>query len=162
EADLSPTTLLSGGFNLGQQNSLPFTNGLPRYEDGSDLKLPRSTCLCFPWSRSLLDTKELFAQLEQRISDNWSAKLSYSRIDQFKSRKYGSVSGPVNPITGKGATLSSGVITNFGNVENVAELTLNGSFDLLGHRQQIVVGGNFQNVAGGRYRGFGNLISSTY
>jgi outer-membrane receptor for ferric coprogen and ferric-rhodotorulic acid len=162
EGDLSPTTLLSGGFSLTRQESVPFTNGLPRYEDGADLNVSRSTCLCFPWNRSLVDSKELFAQLEQRISDRWSAKLSYSRIDQVKHSKYGSVSGPVNPVTGKGATLNTAVMVDYGNVENVAELTLNGSFDLFGHSQQLVVGSNFQNVDGGGYSGYGSLISSTY
>src|SRR5262249_23719626 len=45
EYDLSPATTLSAGFSSTRQDTVPFVVGLPRYESGADLRLPRDTCL---------------------------------------------------------------------------------------------------------------------
>jgi outer membrane receptor for ferric coprogen and ferric-rhodotorulic acid len=68
EFDATPTTLLTAGINYTHQDSLPWVEGLPRYIDGGDLKLPRSTALIFPWNRSNFDTTEYFGELEQKIA----------------------------------------------------------------------------------------------
>ncbi len=68
---LTPTTLVSGGISYTHQDSVPWNSGLPRYENGDDLELPRSVCLCLPWNDATFRTTELFAQVEQKLGTDW-------------------------------------------------------------------------------------------
>lgn len=146
--DLTPSTLVGLGASRTWQDSVPFTSGLPRYQDGTDLGLPRATCLCFPYNRYDIDTTEVFGWLEQSFGEHWSLKANLARTKQERSWKYGTVSGTVNPITRQGAflsqTMGDGVST-----QTTADLTLAGSFELFGHRQQLMVGTNYAKADGG-------------
>ncbi|MEP9404077.1 TonB-dependent receptor plug domain-containing protein [Sphingomonas silueang] len=82
ELDATPITLLTAGVNYSRQNSLPWLSGLPRYLNGGEVELPRSTCLCMPWSRWTFDTTELFGSVEQKLGDDWTAKASLLRRRQ--------------------------------------------------------------------------------
>src|SRR5262249_24416985 len=54
--DLTPTTLLTGGISITLQDSVPWDGGLPRYQNGDDLRLPRESSLVLPWNRWDFDT----------------------------------------------------------------------------------------------------------
>ncbi|MCP6423142.1 TonB-dependent siderophore receptor, partial [Klebsiella pneumoniae] len=51
EYDLSSQTRLTVGATHERLRSTPFFQGLPRYADGADLRLPRSTFLGADWNR---------------------------------------------------------------------------------------------------------------
>jgi outer-membrane receptor for ferric coprogen and ferric-rhodotorulic acid len=142
EYDLTPTTLLTAGFSLTRQRSVPWNSGLPRYQAGGDLNLPRNTCLCFSWNRDVSDTNEFFGSIEQKIGKDWVIKISntYSAYDQ--TRKLGYIDGtPVNAIDGQGPRLA-GSYTSSRFHQNALEGTLNGAFSIFGQRQEISIGVN--------------------
>ncbi|MEJ0037894.1 MAG: TonB-dependent receptor [Gammaproteobacteria bacterium] len=147
EYDLTPTTLVSVGVDSTQQNSVPFLNGLPRYDSGADLNLPRSTCLCFPWNRYDFNTTNIFAQLSRSLGNDWNLKANLTRTLQQRFFKYGTVSGSVNPVTLKGPA-AGGSMSNFDSTQRLADLTLDGGFQLFGHKQMLVVGANYATADG--------------
>lgn len=162
EADVTPISTVTVGFELTNQSAVPWVNGLPRYENGDDLGLPRSASVVFPWNRRQLDTKMIFAQLEQEIGSDWTAKLKVTRLHQTNDQKYGAISGPVNPVTHLGPTLNGSVGT-VATLQKLAEFTLSGGFDFFGLRQRVTVGGNYvEDGDGGEYRASSALFSSKY
>ncbi|MFC4313749.1 TonB-dependent siderophore receptor [Steroidobacter flavus] len=159
ETDITESTTLSAGFSITRQHSLPARNGLPRYQNGEDLGLARSTCLCFSWSREDMDTTEVFARLEQDLGEHWSLKLNLTDIDQQRSFKLGTVAGPVNPVTLAGPTMSA-AMGDRASAQQSADLTLDGSVELFGHRQQLVAGMNYAKVDGGGYQNYADVLGN--
>ncbi|MGQ0618832.1 MAG: TonB-dependent siderophore receptor [Panacagrimonas sp.] len=77
EADLGPRSLLGLGLNYSDQDGTPWGSaGLPAYESGKPLPLLRSTSFIFPWEKQGRITRNLFANLEQGLGENWSARLA--------------------------------------------------------------------------------------
>ncbi|WEK45171.1 MAG: TonB-dependent receptor [Candidatus Andeanibacterium colombiense] len=160
ELDATPTTLVTAGVSHTKQNSVPWLYGLPRYQSGGDLKLPRSTCLCFDWNRWDFDTTELFAGVEQKLGDDWTAKINFTRNRQTSVRKVAYSYGPVNPLTGAGPTLS-GSYSDFASTQNSIEATLSGSFEIFGQRQEITAGINRVHHDGGGQLAYSGMIYGT-
>ncbi|MBO9601860.1 MAG: TonB-dependent siderophore receptor [Novosphingobium sp.] len=141
ELDATPTTLVTAGVNYTRQNSVPWLYGLPRYLDGGDLRLPRSTCLCFDWNRWNFDTTDIFGAIEQQIGDDWKFKLNLDRNRQRSTQKAGYSLQPVNPTNGLGPVLYGNYTATASN-QLSAEATLSGSVNLFGQRQEITIGAN--------------------
>ncbi len=95
------------GISYTRQDNLPWRGGLPRYIQGPDLMLPRSTSLMFPWNRWDLDTTEIFGGIEQKIGRDWIVKLNLTRNRQQSAQKIGYVIGAVNN-PGTGTTQNAG------------------------------------------------------
>jgi outer membrane receptor for ferric coprogen and ferric-rhodotorulic acid len=141
ELDATPTTLVTLGGNYMRQNSVPWLFGLPRYQTGADIHLPRSTSFVFPWNLWNFQTTELFGSVNQKISDDWSAKLNVTYSKQNSVRKLGYSSGSVNPLTNVGPTMN-GYYNNFPSKQYSYELTVDGAFKVLGQRQEVTFGVN--------------------
>jgi outer-membrane receptor for ferric coprogen and ferric-rhodotorulic acid len=152
EFDLTPSTLLTAGVSVTHQKSVPWEGGLPRYQNGGDLALSRSTCLCFPWNRAESDTTEIFGSVEQRIGRDWTAKINLTRNVQSSFRKLGNINGtPVNSVDASGPRLA-GSFTSTGTHQVSVEGTLSGAFSIFGERQEITIGVNRGNSnADGRF-----------
>ncbi len=161
ELDATPTTLMTAGINYTKQNSVPWQGGLPRYLNGDDLKLPRSTALAFPWNRWNFDTTEIFGGVEQKLGGDWIAKFNLTWNRQSSTQKLANSYGAVNPTNGLGPTIS-GSYTDYASDQLSAEGMISGSFMLLGQRQEITVGLNrVSSDAGGRTT-YDSLISTYY
>ncbi len=153
EYDLSSSTTISVGFDTTRQDASPSASGLPRYQSGADLKLPRDTCLCFPWNLDNFDTKDVFAGLDQALGADWSLKLNLTRTKQEHSYKYGYSVGTINPVTRAGLQMYATALDRASD-QKMGDLTLNGSFELFGHHQTLVLGANYAKVDGGGYLGY--------
>ncbi|MBO9601870.1 MAG: TonB-dependent siderophore receptor [Novosphingobium sp.] len=160
EFDASPTTLLTVGVNHTRQDSVPWYDGLPRYQDGSDLGLPRSTSLVFPWNRASFDTTEIFGGIEQKLGGDWVVKLNLTRLHQTSMRKLGASAGSVNPLTGAGPTLV-GIYEDQANRQLSTEATLTGSFEVFGQRQELAMGISRVASDGGGQVNHDTLVSGT-
>lgn len=139
--DLTPTTMLTVGGSLEQTNAVPFTTGLPRYIDGADPHLPRSTALAFPWNHSTEHTDEAFVKLDQQFNDDWKLKIEATMLNQDSNSHIGAAdSSGINPVT----NIIPGVIgvgtASQSNLGLTGDATLTGAFDLGGHRQEVVAG----------------------
>ena len=150
EYDLTTRTLLTVGGSYQWDNALPFVNGLPFYADGSDARLPRSTALAFDWARYDTQTREYYAQLQQRLGGEWKLKLNASSLDTAASYAYGEFDSPIDPITNALPILPAAVLSPSPNTQDqfVFDGTLTGSFDLFGRRLDVAVGGDYTHFTG--------------
>lgn len=147
EADLTDSTLFTVGTSFEQfdRNGLFF--GLPRYSTGADLKLARSTCLCTDWSGREDEMREMFARVEQQLGERWKLKLNVGQqwVDYWY--KQGNVTGGtgISPATGAGASLQASR-TDVSNITKLADITLDGVFEVFGLQQEFVLGWNWQDM----------------
>jgi outer membrane receptor for ferric coprogen and ferric-rhodotorulic acid len=145
EADLSQDTVLTIGATHEHDNAVPNFIGLPRYLTGADIGLPRDTCLCTPgtfWNRHASD---LFLKLEQQFAADWQFKLNVTRRKTSTRAKHLYPGTGVNPVT----LLGPEIYTYYYGPDVrqlLVDATLNGSFDLLGHRQELAIGANWQDI----------------
>ncbi|MCD7098227.1 TonB-dependent receptor [Stenotrophomonas sp. MMGLT7] len=148
EYDLTPSTVVGVGASRTWQDAVPFTSGLPRYITGAALDVSRSTSLAFPWNRYDFDITEVFGWVEHSFNEAWSVKLNATRTDQERDLTVSTVSGAVNPVTLAGPYLYQSKEEQ-ASKQTTADLTLNGSFELFGHRQLLTIGGNYALADGG-------------
>jgi outer membrane receptor for ferric coprogen and ferric-rhodotorulic acid len=161
ELDATPTTLLTAGINYTKQDSVPWYGGLPRYQTGDDLKLPRSTSIVFPWNRWNFNTTEFFGGVEQRIADDWTLKVNLTRNKQRSTRKVGFSTVAVNPDTGLGPRLA-GLYSDSASKQLSAEATLTGAFNLFGQRQEVTIGANRVRSDGAGQTSYASLVTSSF
>nr|BFE89708.1 hypothetical protein GCM10020185_02440 [Pseudomonas brassicacearum subsp. brassicacearum] len=74
--DLSPDTTLGVGVAYEDVDASPCWGGLPRYRDGSDLKLSRSTCLDPSWNTWRSQRTTVFSDLKHQLNDDWAVKVA--------------------------------------------------------------------------------------
>lgn len=149
EADLGSSTLVRVGAsydNITQTGVNP--GGLPRYLDGGDLRLPRSTCFCAPWGDGNSSTTEVFANIERRFGDDWLLKINGTRVED----KYdGLTAAPTAYVTRGAPTTTSGRMAQVFSYDSTttqyaADANLTGKFNLFGLTQKVVVGGSYQGT----------------
>ncbi len=160
EFDATPSTLLTAGISYTNQDSVPWSGGFPRYLNGGDLKLPRSISFAMPWSRWDFDTTEIFGGIEQRLGDEWTAKLNLTHNRQNSTQKLGFGNGAVNPTNGLGPTLA-GLYNDYASEQFSAEVVLSGAFTLFGQRQEITIGANRVKSDGRGYTNYVNLFAAS-
>ena len=150
ECDLTTRTLLTVGGSYQWDNASPFVGGLPFYADGSDAHLPRSTALGFDWSRYDTQTREYYAQLQQRFGGEWKLKLNATSLDTAASYAYGEFNSPIDPITKALPILPAAIFSPSPNTQDqfVFDGTLTGSFNLFGRRFDVAVGGDYTHFTG--------------
>ncbi|MFC4313753.1 TonB-dependent siderophore receptor [Steroidobacter flavus] len=139
--DLTPTTLITAGVSKTNQDSVPWSYGLPRYLSGAALDVPRDTALVFPWNRASVDTTMVFGSIAQRIGADWTAKLNVTSNRQSNERKTGYSYGAVNPIDGRGPRIL-GTYRKSASDQLSGEATLAGALTIFGQRQEILIGAN--------------------
>lgn len=145
--DLGPSTTLTLGGSVEDMNFVPFTSGLPRYNNGADPRLPRSTSLTFPWARNTSNKTEVFAQLEHRFSDRWKLNVSAARYGQDQNGLQVISQSAINPVTDRFAVLPTARNVGASSTQTTTEATLNGGFDWNGRRQDIVLGADYQRAS---------------
>jgi len=151
EFDATQTTLLTLGGSTERLRSTPFMFGLPAGTKGEDLGLPRSTSFVPSWNRNDVDKHEVFAQVEQRLGEDWSIKANLTHRQQDLSYQYGYSIGAVD-ATSRVAFLSSKA-ADAPTVQNLGELSVGGKFEAFGRRHELVLGGSYSksDSAGTRY-----------
>jgi len=150
EADLGPRTVLSAGVQTQRIRSTTNMAGVPRYADGGDIGLPRSTYLDADWDRFNWDTTRVFADLEHRFGAGWTAKISVNHLRADSNLKYAGAYGAIDRETGLGSRLMGGAY-KFDNTQTSVDAYLSGPFTLLGRRHELVAGGNAQRIATEQY-----------
>ncbi len=160
ETDVSSSTIVGGGASHTKRNGFP-TRGLLRHGDGSDLRQPRSTVNGFPWNRSEEEIREVFFKLEHKFNDKWAAKFNFTNTRYRLDRKYGYLTGAVDPETDVGARLS-GNMDRVDSRRSMADLTLDGKFNMLGRQHELVAGINGSSSRSPNFSTFYNLYSPIY
>lgn len=144
EYDLSPATMLTLGGSFERANAHPFAGGLPRYDNGADPHLPRDTAFVFAQNREDTTSKEVFAQLDQKLGERWKLKAGATLFDQSSSSFQIANQTAINPATGLIDTtyLTGNDMPSKGR-QISAEVTLTGSWDWQGRPQELVIGGDY-------------------
>lgn len=147
EADLTRGTLLTVGGGYAKSRERGSGDGVPRYADGRDLGLPRSTSLTQPWGDASRETEQFFAQIEQRFADRWKFKLDYTHERNDTRATTALVYGAISPRDGSGATWGGGryVVRN---TQDLFDANLSGGFDLFGQNHEILLGADWQRTEG--------------
>ena len=144
EYDLSPQTQVSIGASYESFKGRPFISGLPRYSDGRDIALPRSTYLGANWNRQDNSTRTLYADLTHQFNDHWRAKVSAIQVQEDVYLKYASSQRAVNPATGLGGTVAN--ITDASQKASGIDANLTGEFTAFGRRHELVLGASYNHT----------------
>ena len=145
QADLTPSTRLTLGGSYDKSASLPWRGGLPRAANGDDLRLPRSTALMASWSHYDRTTKELFAQLEQKLQGDWRIRAHANYVKLDSDSRLTESSGAVDPATGLGPALN-GFSNDFYSTKKALDVNAGGSFPLLGRSHRLLIGANWAQI----------------
>ncbi|OOG86847.1 TonB-dependent siderophore receptor [Pseudomonas sp. A25(2017)] len=138
--DLSPDTTLGVGVAYEDVDASPCWGGLPRYRDGSDLKLSRSTCLDPSWNTWRSQRTTVFSDLKHQLNDDWAVKVASVYTKNTQDIKYAFASGSVAP--GTSTTNLLGSMYDYDQVDYGLDAYLDGKFDALGQQHELIVGFN--------------------
>jgi outer membrane receptor for ferric coprogen and ferric-rhodotorulic acid len=123
-------------------DATPCWGGLPRYADGSDLKLSRSTCLNTAWNNQRSKRATYFGDLKHEFNDNWALKVAgvYSKNTQDMEYAFPSGSVPVGATSTSTAMIGS--IFDYDQVDYGLDAYVDGKFDAFGQEHELIVGAN--------------------
>ncbi|MFF5864408.1 TonB-dependent siderophore receptor [Pseudomonas sp. NPDC012596] len=143
EADLSDDTLLRFGVRYQRvRDDSPNVLGVPRYGNGDDLKLSRSTNFSAPWAYTDENQREKFIQLESRLSDTWTAKLDYSSTHSRSTSLYPSFYGLINPDR-SGYFRQDDIGQLYEQRQHSLGASLTGKFNGWGREHSLVLGADY-------------------
>lgn len=139
EADLTPATSLRLGASFNDIASKPMY-GLPNYTDYTLPDISRSAYLGPDWNHFSNKRFGAFAQVEQKLGGDWTAKLSYNYLQTTTGVLTGAMI-TADPVTGLSNRYS--VNTHDENTQHAVDLYADGSFQLFGRTHHLTVGANY-------------------
>jgi len=162
EFDLTESTLLvfGGSYEKRDESGYNGGRGLPRYLDGGDLGLKRSSNFVPDWAHWNFETKQYFARVEQQYGVTGVVKLNYTRIDQTSDLRYMYPYGPIDPATGTG-TIGLGYGGDYQSKQDLIDLSASGKFELFGREHSYTVGTDYARIDGSGQRDY-NLDGYVY
>lgn len=148
EYDFTPDAMLTAGGSYQADDARPVNGGLPLYADGTDSRLDRDTALAFDWARYQSHLRELYLQYRQDFASDWRVKLNAATWRGTVEFGQGRFSGPIDPRTQALRDLPDAEFTTRPNLhrQSTGDLTLTGSFDWLGRRHEVAVGGDYTEI----------------
>lgn len=153
EFDITPDTLLSAGFTYqNADNHSTMDWGLPSYSNGAKIDFKRATNLSSPSDYNDVESTQYFIDVKHQFNDDWKLTLAgnYTRFNL--DALYSNTGGLIDPLDNSGAyNWAEGRGEN--NYQYNSDLFLNGTFDLLGRRSELILGGNLSHSkrVAGRY-----------
>lgn len=142
DIDLSPDTTLGIGLAYEDVDATPCWGGLPRYADGSDLKLKRSTCLNPAWNHQRSKRTTWFGDLKHQLNDDWAVKVAGVYSKNTQDMEYAFPSGSVPVGATQSSTLVIGSTYDYDQVDYGFDAYLNGTFVAFGQQHELTVGAN--------------------
>lgn len=139
------STKLTIGGSVEFRNDVPMTTGLPRYLDGGDIHLPRSTFFGMSWQRERGRTREGFAELAQSFNKHWKLKIQVTSEHVHSDQFAASLNGPVQRGTGYLLGATEAQRNNFSTSILSSNAQVVGSFDVDGWTQNVLVGADYED-----------------
>jgi outer-membrane receptor for ferric coprogen and ferric-rhodotorulic acid len=168
EIDVTPATLLTLGGSYESDDSVPVESGLPFYYNGTDSHLPRSTALGFDWAFDRSRMREFYVQLRHEFAPGWKIKVNASLWNGSEDYGVGDFGWPIDPLTDD---LTGPVNASFSDRPNTVkqpacDLTLVGTFNWFGRREEAAFGGDFVRLtylnSEGLYANFGPKLTNPF
>ena len=145
--DFGPNTSVQFGGDYEKTRGTNDSTGLPRYDNGADPHFSRSLALVTPWARIDDSFTEAFAKLDHKFNDNWRFRLNSTYLKQESHNDItANVSGPVSSDTGLLASPINAIGGSGTTTQELLDATLNGSFQWLGQKQEVMIGADYQHV----------------
>lgn len=139
EMDITDSTLLVIGGDLGKSDDVPMIRGVPRYETGEVLPgwTRERSYVVSSWNTWKQEPSEVFGRLEQKIGDNWRLTLSAASedVDFFTNYMFGY---NVSHITGHTGVYQAGYDVASGT--DSFDINIQGKFNLLGRTHSVLLG----------------------
>ncbi|MFF7706666.1 TonB-dependent siderophore receptor [Pseudomonas sp. NPDC007930] len=144
EADLTDSTNLFVGLNHDRYRDSDQAYGLPRYSNGDDLKLPRSTFLAGANDYITQRDDTYFATLKQQLGEQWSLNVDTLYTRNRTLRDYYNFNGAVDPATGAGVSAEWGG-QDAVSYEKSVDVSVRGNFEGWGLQHNLVAGWMWHN-----------------
>lgn len=141
--DLSENTTLGVGISDRKTRFTPMVAGLPRYSDGRDIGLSRSTYTGSDWNRGLTEQLALYVDLEHRFNDHWKFKTAAVTINERNEMTYAYIVTPTGVANDGSGVANWRYATDFNSHSRGLDLFVDGDFSGLGFDQEVVLGGNY-------------------
>lgn len=149
EIDPSPDTIVNLGVKFAHNRSTPY-NGLPTDKYAKLIDLPRSTCYCTDWGKAVVDGKEFFAQITQKLGADWSIHLNTSaNLQTINSHYFNYVvldAAGIDPDSVFPTTSANLYDAVRHSNQYLADAYVTGKTRLFGIGFDVTVGANFQKV----------------
>ncbi|MFV3370941.1 TonB-dependent siderophore receptor [Pseudomonas sp. NY15435] len=142
--DVTPDTTLGLGVAYEKLDATPCWHGLPRYSNGKDLKLSRSTCLGASWNNWESERTTLFADLSHQLNEDWAFKFAgvWTHNDQNMKYALSETPGGVAPgATSAPSSVYSGLF-DYDQTDYGFDAYLDGKFEAFGLQHELTVGAN--------------------
>lgn len=139
--DLTPTTTLGLGVAYEDIDATPCWHGLPRYNNGHDLKLSRSSCLGASWNDWQSQRTTVFTDLSHQFNDDWALKVAGVYSKNTQDMKYAFSEGSIVPGSTPAMLMYSGLF-DYDQVDYGFDAYINGHFDAFGLQHELTVGAN--------------------
>lgn len=140
--DIDPDTVIGLGISNRDMRGRPFERGLPRYADGGDIGLPRSTFAGAEWNKTSSDRTMFYGDIEHRFSSQWSVKVSAVHFQEDSGATYQFLLGPV-ARTGARTETYSDFATDFHLKGDSLDAHVNGVFEALGVEHDVTIGADY-------------------
>ncbi|CAK9889897.1 MULTISPECIES: TonB-dependent siderophore receptor [Pseudomonas] len=146
--DFNDATTLGIGAAYEKLNATPCWQGLPRYSEGSDLKLSRATCLGATWNSWESQRVNLFADLTHHFNDQWLLKVAAMHSHNTQDIQYAMTLGSV-PVGSTAANnqVYSGLF-DYDQHDYGMDAYLDGKFTAWGLEHELIVGANASRAKG--------------
>ena len=162
EADITNSTLLTVGGDFMHQDGAAWRNALPRYSNGEDIGLPRSTSFITSDDRWDRKNNKQFIRLDQAIGTDWTLSIEASRAHSKVDQREPFWVGPIDPATFSGLTtwVERGTSNDRVQTQKTLDAVLKGSFHLLGREHKLILGANGSQYKANtvNYRRYGSNI----
>lgn len=140
--DVTLDTTLGFGLAYEDVDATPCYSGLPRYADGSDLKLSRSTCLGASWNDLQSQRVTGFADLKHRFNEDWTLNFAsiYTHNNQDIEYAYSEGTVPVGASTAS-MNVRAGRF-DYDQDDYGFDSYVDGKFEAFGLQHELIIGAN--------------------
>lgn len=150
EADLTDTTKATAGLSYEHTNRDDVMwGGLPSfYTDGRQADFPRNSTTAADWSYWNTNTKNAFLELDQQLTDRWTANLKYNYRQARGAYKLNWLYSnfaytAIDRDTGLGLNAPSLSRAHYQSQQHSLQAQVNGKYDLLGREHEATAGVSF-------------------
>ncbi|WP_158601996.1 TonB-dependent siderophore receptor [Pararobbsia silviterrae] len=140
EADLTSTMTARVGASYTKQFGHEMY-GLPVSTDHTPISVPRSLYLGASWNYTQLEKSSEFVKVEQKLADDWKAKVAYNHVQYSSFAAYGIPNSYVDPTTMIGNPYSLSYADK--NTQDSLDAFVSGPFELLGRKHQLTLGSSY-------------------
>ncbi|MFC4314051.1 TonB-dependent siderophore receptor [Steroidobacter flavus] len=141
------------GISHTRNDNNAWWGGLPRFNTGESLGLPRNTGLSPPWTYLRSQRTEQFVSLDFAAETPWLASMSwqgsvrYSHNVTEADTRYAEFTGSVNPVTFEGVQLRRARRSE-GQKGDALSVTMGGQGEAWGHKLDLSLGYNLSSDDG--------------